>query len=138
MNTELTLPEIEAIASVLLIEDDVDVAYLLGFMLQHEGLAVRTLTNGRDASDFIAESSPSDIIVMDLMLPYVDGFELITQVRENTFWHDVPIIVLSGKSAERDIVRAFELGADDYITKPFQPKELIVRVWQFARLTGRK
>ncbi len=136
MNTELTLSEIEAFSSVLVIEDNEDVAYLLVLILQREGFAVRTLTNGRDASDFIAESSPPDIIVMDLMLPYVDGFELINQVRENFLWRDVPIVVLSGKVAKRDIVRAFELGADDYVTKPFQPKELTARVRQFVRHRG--
>ena len=128
MKLDLTLPEIEAVASALIVEDNEDIAYLIRYLLQREGFFVHTATNGRDAEEFIAESSPTDTVIMDLMLPYVDGFELITQIRENALWRDVPVIVLSGKVTEHDIVRAIELGANDYVTKPYKPQELVARI----------
>ena len=131
----LTLPEIEAVDSVLLIEDNEDVAYLIHFLLTREAFFVHTAADGRDAEDFISKSSPTDIVVMDLMLPYVNGFELITQIRESTLWRNVPVIVVSGKVTEQDIVRAIELGANDYVTKPYKPRELIARI---KKLTARK
>jgi two-component system, OmpR family, alkaline phosphatase synthesis response regulator PhoP len=135
METTLTLPQIDAIDTALLIEDNDDVAYLIRFLLMREGYFVHTVSNGRDAEDYIAKMSPTDIVIMDLMLPYVNGFELITQVRESLLWRNVPIIVLSGKVNEQDIVRAFDLGANDYVTKPYKPQELAARI---KRLTPRK
>jgi DNA-binding response OmpR family regulator len=62
------------------------------------------------------------------MLPYIDGFELLAGIRESAAWHEVPVIVVSGKVTERDIVRAIELGANDYVTKPYKPLELSARI----------
>lgn len=138
MKTDLTFPEIEAVASVLVVEDNEDIAYMLGFMLEREGISVRTAANGRDAEEIISKCSPTDAVIMDIMLPYVDGFELITQIRENPLWRDVPIIVLSGKVAEGDIVRALELGANDYVTKPYRPQELIARIRRHTKSKGRR
>lgn len=128
MDTHGTLRDVEAINTALLIEDSADVAYLLRYMLQRDGFSVETLANGRDAQNYIAESEPTDVVILDLMLPYIDGFELLTQIRENQEWHDVPVIVLSGKVGEQDIVRAIELGANDYVTKPYKPLELRARI----------
>lgn len=138
MDTTLTLPHMEAIDTALLIEDNEDVAYLVRFLMMREGYFVNTVTNGREAEEFIAKMTPPDIVVMDLMLPYVNGFELITQIRESKLWRDVPIVVLSGKVNEQDIVRAFELGANDYVTKPYKPQELAARIKGLTRKSGRK
>lgn len=136
MSAELTLPDIECLYAALLIEDCKDISYLLRHMLEREGFVVHALHTGREAAAHIASSNPTDIVITDLMLPYIDGFELITQIREHTLWRDVPVVVLSGKVTERDIVRAFELGANDYVTKPYKPLELLARIRRLARLPG--
>jgi DNA-binding response OmpR family regulator len=123
-----TLIDVTAVKSALLIEDNADIAYLLQHMLQRDGFAAHAVGNGRDAERYIAESAPTDVVILDLMLPYVDGFELLTRIREHPQWRRVPVIVLSGKVSERDVVRAIELGADDYVTKPYKPLELRARI----------
>lgn len=128
MDADATLRSVEAINTALLIEDNADVSYLLQYMLQRDGYAVQAVANGRDAQRYIAESTPTDVVVLDLMLPYIDGFELLAQIRESPAWRKVPVVVVSGKVAERDIVRAIELGADDYVTKPYKPLELSARI----------
>lgn len=128
MDTDSTLTNVTALNTALLIEDSADVAYLLQYMLQRDGYLVHTVANGRDAQKYIAESAPTDVVILDLMLPYIDGFELLTQIRENGSWASVPVVVLSGKVTERDIVRAIELGANDYVTKPYKPLELSARI----------
>lgn len=134
MKMDRTLPVIKAVDSALLVEGNEDVAYLIRFLLMREGFAVHVATNGRDAENFISKSSPTDIVITDLMLPYINGFELITLIRENILWRDVPVIVLSGKVTEQYIMRSIELGANDYVSKPYRPQELIARI---RRLTTR-
>jgi DNA-binding response OmpR family regulator len=112
----------------LVIEDSEYAAYLLAFMLGRAGYEVTTIRNGRDAQAAIADRPPPDIVVLDLMLPHVDGFELLTEMRESPRWRDVPTLIVSSKVLEADVVRAFELGADDYVTNPFRPRELLARV----------
>lgn len=128
MRLDLTMPAFEPVASALVVDDDEDIAYLLRHMLERAGFSVRVAEDGRTASDVIASAMPADIVILDLMLPYVDGFELITRIREDNRWRDVPVIVMSGKVTENDAVRALELGANDYVTKPCNPRELEARV----------
>jgi DNA-binding response OmpR family regulator len=128
MDADATLRDVAAINTALLIEDNADVAYLLQHMLQRDGFAVQTIGNGRDAQQYLAESKATDVVILDLMLPYVDGYELLAQIRESATWRYVPVVVLSGKVSERDIVRAIELGADDFVTKPYKPLELSARI----------
>jgi DNA-binding response OmpR family regulator len=128
MDADATLRNVAAVNTALLIEDNADIAYLLQYMLQRDGYAVQTLGNGRDAQQYIDESKPTDVVILDLMLPYIDGYELLTQIRESVSWRKVPVVVLSGKVSERDIVRAIELGADDFVTKPYKPLELSARI----------
>lgn len=133
MDATATLREVKAIRTALLIEDNADVAYLLRYMLQRDGFTVHAQTNGRDAERYIAESPPPDVVLLDLMLPYIDGFELLAGIRESSTWRDVPVIVVSGKVTERDIVRAIELGANEYVTKPYKPQELSARIARWTR-----
>jgi DNA-binding response OmpR family regulator len=101
---------------------------MLEFMLERAGYDVIMAANGRDALAAIENIEPVDVILLDLMLPYVSGYQVITDVRENHDWQYVPIVVLSGKVLEEDIVRALDLGANDYVTKPFRPEELLARL----------
>jgi len=112
----------------LVVEDNGHIAYMLDFILRRVGFDVVLAGNGQEAQAAIEGIDPVDVIVLDLMLPYVSGFQLITEVRANPSWQHVPILVLSGKVLEQDIVKAFELGANDYVTKPFRPEELLARL----------
>ncbi len=112
----------------LVVEDNEHVCYMLEFILKRAGYDVNAVNNGRDAQAAIENLEPVDVIVLDLMLPYISGYQLITELRDNTDWQHVPIVVLSGKVMEHDIVKALDLGANDYITKPFRPEELLARL----------
>jgi two-component system, OmpR family, alkaline phosphatase synthesis response regulator PhoP len=116
----------------LVIEDSEYTAYLLAFMLERAGYDVTTVRNGRDAQILIGGEASADVVLLDLMLPHVDGFELLTEMRESPTWQRVPVLVLSSKMLEGDVVRAFDLGANDYVTKPFRPQELLARVNRLA------
>jgi len=112
----------------LVVEDNEHVCYMLEFILKRAGYDVNAVNNGRDAQAAIEHLEPVDVIVLDLMLPYISGYQLITELRDNPDWQHVPIVVLSGKVMEHDIVKALDLGANDYITKPFRPEELLARL----------
>lgn len=111
-----------------MVEDNEHVAYMLEFMLGRAGYDVILAANGRDAQAAIENVEPVDVILLDLMLPYVSGYQLITEIRDDHDWQYVPIVVLSGKVLEEDIVKALDLGANDYVTKPFRPEELLARL----------
>lgn len=128
MELDLTMPAFEPLATALVVDDDEDIAYLLQHMLLRDGFIVKSASNGRDALEHIKQAKPVDIVILDLMLPYVDGFELITCIREDSSWKHVPVLVISGKVTESDVVRALENGANDYVTKPYKPRELIARI----------
>ena len=112
-------------------EDDEHISYLLVFLLERHGYLVESANDGFKFLDLVKESMPPDLIILDLMLPFIDGYELIRQIRLNDSWKNIPIIALSALTREDDIVRAFKAGANDYVTKPFQPQELIVRIDRF-------
>lgn len=114
--------------TVLLIEDDPNMAYLLKFVLEREGFAVEHLPDGQQAREFMQSRDKADLVIMDLMLPYVDGFDLLRWMRDHEPWCHAPRIVLSAREQESDVVKAFESGADDYVKKPFSPAELMSRV----------
>lgn len=122
----------DALPRALVIEDSEYTAYLLAFMLERAGYDVTTVRNGRDAQILIDGDAVPDVVLLDLMLPHVDGFELLTEMRESPKWRRVPVLVLSSKMLEADVVRAFDLGANDYVTKPFRPQELLARVNRLA------
>jgi DNA-binding response OmpR family regulator len=112
----------------LVIEDNEHIAFMLEFILQRSGYDVSTVHNGRDAQTAIEKLDPVDIVILDLMLPHVSGYQLINEIRDNVTWHQVPIVVLSARVLEDDIVKALDLGANDYVTKPFRPAELLARM----------
>ncbi|MEX2143410.1 MAG: response regulator transcription factor, partial [Anaerolineales bacterium] len=99
--------------------------------LEQDGFQVIEAFTGKQAMDKLRQTLP-DLILLDVMLPDLDGFEVLRMVREN---HDVPIIMLTAKTEEDDRVRGLELGADDYVTKPFSPRELVSRVRAVLRRT---
>ena len=122
--------EVEFVSThrALVIEDNEHIAYLLEFMLRRASYDVTCVSNGRDARAAIENIEPVDIVLLDLMLPYVSGYQLISEIRENADWQHVPIVVLSAKVLEDDVVRALDLGANDYVTKPYRPQELLARL----------
>jgi len=126
-----------AASTVWLIEDEEDVAFLLRFLLERSGYNVERAEDGRQAMARIEQSANSDkvpdLVLLDIMLPYHDGLEILARLRAQPEWEDVPVIMLTAKSREADIVRALEVGADDYVTKPFQPDELLARLRRFLR-----
>ncbi|WP_020654662.1 response regulator transcription factor [Massilia niastensis] len=119
---------------VLVVEDDDHIAQVLRFMLERQGYRVTHLADGRAASEHIATAGGvPDLILLDVMLPYVDGFELVRLVRDRAGWATVPILMLTAKNTERDTVRALDAGASDFVIKPFQPNELLARVRRHLR-----
>lgn len=118
---------------VLMIEDEEDVAYIVRYLLERHGFVVEQASDGRQALDRIENSQPPTLVLMDIMLPYHDGLELTERLRAQPGWEQVPVLMLTAKAREADIVRALELGADDYVTKPFQPEELLARIRRLLR-----
>lgn len=111
-------------AGILVVDDERAIADLVEVYLKNEGFAVRKFYNGRDAIRCV-ESEPVDLAVLDVMLPDLDGFTLCRKIREK---HNFPVIMLTAKEEEVDKINGLALGADDYVTKPFQPLELVARV----------
>lgn len=118
---------------ILMVEDEEDIAFLIRFMLERHGFIVDHAADGRQAIEKISGSTPPDLTLMDIMLPYHDGLELVERLRAQPGWEGVPVLMLTAKAREVDIVRALELGADDYVTKPFQPEELLARIRRLLR-----
>lgn len=112
--------------NILLAEDDELLAALLNFRLKKGGYLVHLCRDGREVKEQLAKQIP-DIIVSDIMMPYFSGMELIDHVR-NELKSKIPIIIISSAGNEENVLSAFELGANDFISKPVSPSELIVRV----------
>lgn len=122
--------------TVMVIEDDEHIGMLLELLLVRHGYEVRRAVDGNQAAHMIADSEqvPNLILLDVMMLPFRDGFELMRVIRARDGWNAVPVIMLTAKTMERDIVRAFDAGANDYIVKPFQPSELMARLRRFIRV----
>ena len=117
---------------ILVIEDEIDLIKLLKYNLEKEGFKVAFTTNGSLALAEIRREMP-DMIILDLMLPGVDGLEVCRQLRRNDSFSRVPVLIISAKSEETDRVIGLEIGADDYVTKPFGMREVIARVRALLR-----
>jgi two-component system phosphate regulon response regulator PhoB len=113
--------------TITVVEDDADIAELVTYNLEREGYGVSVVASGEEAIISIVEAPP-DLVILDLMLPGVDGLEVCRRIRQEERVRSVPIIMLTAKSEDADIVAGLELGADDYVTKPFSPRVLIARV----------
>ncbi len=109
---------------ILVVDDEPHIVELIAYHLEREGFTVATAADGPDALDKVGEERP-DLVLLDVMLPGLDGFSVCQRIRRQ---HDVPIILLTAKTAEDDRVFGLEVGADDYITKPFGHRELLARV----------
>jgi two-component system alkaline phosphatase synthesis response regulator PhoP len=120
------------IKKVLIVEDETDLVKLLKYNLEREGFRVSYATDGAIA---LAEArrDPPDVVILDLMLPGIDGLEVCRQLRRNDRFARTPILILSARSEEADRVVGLELGADDYVTKPFSTREVIARVRALLR-----
>jgi DNA-binding response OmpR family regulator len=116
--------------SILIVEDDPALMRGLKDNFETEGYQVRTAKDGQKGLDAVL-SEPPDLLLLDLMLPKVNGYEVCRQVRSHKL--EMPIIMLTAKGQEEDIIRGLELGADDYVTKPFSIRELMARVKAFLR-----
>jgi phosphate regulon transcriptional regulator PhoB len=112
---------------VLIVEDEADIRDLLAFHLEREGYQVSTSRTGADALRHV-KASPPDLILLDIMLPELDGLEVCRRLRREAATAALPIVMLTAKGDEVDRVLGLELGADDYIVKPFSPKEVVARV----------
>lgn len=110
--------------TVLIVEDEPSYLEALQITLEPEGFEVHTAADGRSGLAAFASSHP-DVLLLDLMLPDISGLDVLRRVRQQS---DVPVVVVSAKSAEADIVTALELGADDYLTKPYSSRELVARI----------
>lgn len=109
---------------VLIVEDDARTARLLATYLDNEGFSTRTAGNGRDGLRYFQETPPA-LVILDLMLPGMSGWDVCRELRKTS---KVPILILSARDQEGDRIRGLELGADDYVVKPFSPKEVVARV----------
>src|SRR5437899_7894345 len=121
---------------ILVVEDDQDIAQLVARYLEKAGFVAEVVSSGRDALTAIAAQAP-DLIVLDLMLPQVDGLEVCRAVRGREATAGVPIIMLTARAEESDRIVGLEIGADDYLAKPFSPGELVARVRALLRRATR-
>ena len=117
---------------VLVVEDEADIRELLRYNLAQEGFMVEEAGDGAEALDRISRRAP-DLLVLDLMLPQMSGLELCRRMRSNPETAKLPILVVTAKSAEVDRILGLEMGADDYVVKPFSPREVVARVKALLR-----
>jgi two-component system phosphate regulon response regulator PhoB len=117
---------------VLIVDDDPDILGLVSYNLTRAGFEAVTASTGRQALESV-QNRPPDLIILDLMLPDVDGMEVCRTIRSRQSSRRIPILMLTARSEEIDRVIGFELGADDYVMKPFSPRELVLRVRSILR-----
>lgn len=120
--------------TILVVDDEAAIRELVAFNLEKAGFAVRTADSGAEA---LAQAKGADLIVLDLMLPGVDGMEVCRRLKSSRETEGIPLIMLTAKGEEIDKVLGLEMGADDYMTKPFSPRELVARVKAVLRRGGR-
>ena len=120
--------------TILIVEDETDIAELVKYHLVKEGLTARTVSDGKQALELIVRDHP-DLIILDLMLPGMDGMELCRRLRSGSATQGIPIIMLTAKAEEVDRIVGLEIGADDYVPKPFSTRELVARVKAVLRRT---
>ena len=117
---------------VLVVEDEQDVAELIRYNLAKEGYDVTLVGNGADALKRARENKP-DVILLDIMVPQLNGWEVCRRLKQDPETRGIPVIMVTGRVEEGDKVLGFEMGADDYVTKPFSPRELVARIRAVVR-----
>ena len=125
-------PAPQRLGRVLLVEDEQDVAELIRYNLTKEGYDVVMTANGADALRLARERQP-DVVLLDIMVPQLNGWEVCRRLKKDPELSTIPVIMVTGRVEERDKVLGFEVGADDYVTKPFSPRELIARIRAVVR-----
>ncbi len=112
---------------ILIVDDELSILVPLKFLLEKHNFDVSMAQSGKDALDIIARSAP-DLILLDIMLPDLDGYEIFQMIRENSEWDDIKVIYFSAKNRDVDIAKGLNLGVDAYVTKPFSNTELLEKV----------
>ncbi|PJC46783.1 MAG: DNA-binding response regulator [Candidatus Omnitrophica bacterium CG_4_9_14_0_2_um_filter_43_12] len=113
--------------TILVVDDEKELAALVSLHMKMAGFEVLTAANGEKALELSREEKP-DLIILDLMLPKIDGWQVCEQLRQDAVTKDIPVIMLTARTQIEDKLKGFEAGADDYVTKPFSPRELVARV----------
>ena len=121
---------------ILVVDDEIYIVHILDFSLGIEGYEVMTALDGEQALAKVAQDKP-DLIVLDIMMPKLDGYETCKALKSNPETKDIPVILLSAKGRNVDQKVGFEVGADDYITKPFSPRKLVERINAILGQTSR-
>jgi DNA-binding response OmpR family regulator len=112
---------------ILVVEDDSNIEQLVSFKLKNSGFEVHTANNGVKALEYLKDHTV-DLIITDMMMPVMDGKELVLQLKKDPRLQSIPTIMLTSRSLEKEIVDAFSIGVDDYVKKPFSPQELVARI----------
>ncbi len=116
---------------VLIVDDDREIVELLNIYLKNEGYDVVKAYNGQQALNYIKNDEEIELVILDVMMPKINGIEVVEKLRESN--HSIPVIILSAKSSDNDKIQGLISGADDYVTKPFNPLEVIARVKSLLR-----
>jgi two-component system, OmpR family, alkaline phosphatase synthesis response regulator PhoP len=119
-------------ARILLVEDSPSVSLLVQTILEREGFLVELAADGLTAKERLRRSPP-DLVLLDVMLPHLSGFELLEMMRAKPAWKSTPVILLTARSSQKDVVHGLDGGANDYITKPFDVEELLARIRRHLR-----
>jgi len=114
---------------ILVVDDEIYIVHILDFSLGMEGYEVLTALDGEQALERLKSDKP-DLIVLDIMMPKLDGYEVCKTIKANAATQNIPVILLSAKGRNADQKMGFDVGADDYITKPFSPRKLVERINQ--------
>ncbi|MGI9323412.1 MAG: response regulator [Pseudomonadales bacterium] len=114
-------------SKILVIEDEPDIVEVVNYNLKREGYQVISVDRGDEGLNLVRNQSPN-LVILDLMLPGMDGLSICQQMKADPIVRDIPVIIISAKGEESDVVIGLELGADDYLSKPFSPRELLARV----------
>ena len=124
-------------SKILIVEDDPDISQLLTITMKKAAFEVAVSENGYEAIDLIRRQPP-DLLILDLMIPGIDGFEVCREIKREPRTANVPVLILTARGEEIDRIIGLELGADDYVVKPFSPRELLLRVRAILRRSGQE
>lgn len=122
---------------ILVIDDDSALVRLMRFYLEREGFEVRVAEDGEQALQAFEQTQLPDLVILDVMLPYHNGHELLADLRARSAWANVPVILLSSSDLENDVVKGLSAGANDYLAKPFRPAEVVARIRNLLEIAAK-